>query len=268
MPASWARCLLSGPRNPVSQAQIRVAVLEQEERDEQHEHQAGQDLQEDLAAGQHRARHQRLVLLEVAQHPVGQALRCRACRRWNGGPASHVCSSVPVCAQLVDQGRVVGRGPGHGQRARAGQHGHREQQRAPGGGQGGQPEPAQPGLQRLQQRGEQQRRHARQHHQAQHAGHPEGQVDDDADEQQPPRPARRALQPAGYLRARPGRRPGAALIDALLDGPHPVIWPGRAARRRGRPRCGLAWLSGSRPGDPGGTGTEAVPHASPNHAFM
>ena len=193
------------------------------------------------------------MLLEIGQPPVGQALDAAVpdVERRAGQPGLQL---VPGVRQLADQGRVVGGGPGRGQRARAGQHGHREQHGAPRGGQRGQAGPAQPGLHRLQQRGEQQRGHARQHDQLEHAGHPEGQVERDADEQQPPAPARGALQPAGHLRARRGRPPGAAVsgrgdprgpVDPLVDDPHPVVRPGWAARRCGRPRCGLAWLGGT-----------------------
>jgi hypothetical protein len=52
-----------------------VTVLQQEERDEQHQDQPGQDLEEDPAPAQHRAGHGRLVLLEEGQHPVGQLLK-------------------------------------------------------------------------------------------------------------------------------------------------------------------------------------------------
>ncbi len=177
-----------------------VTVLEQEERDEQHEHQAGQDLQEDLAAGHHGARDQRLVLLEVLQRPVGQALDARVpdVERRPGQRRLQRGHGVP---ELVDQVRVVRRGPGHGQGARPGQDGHRDAAACTRWRPGRAAEPPEPGQQGLQQRGEQQRGHARQHHQAQHAGHPERQVDDDADEQQPPRPARGPLQPAGAPRA-------------------------------------------------------------------
>ena len=161
-----------------------------------------------------------------------------------GQPPLQVVAGV---ADVGDQPLIVGRGPGGGQHHHPGEHRERGEKGAPGGRQGGQAGLPQPLGQRLEQRGEQQRGHARQHHQAQHADHAERHVDQRAEDEQAPRPAGGALQPArdprfGARPAGPVRGPAAA-----AGGRAP---PGAARRHRGavRPRPRPPRLADVRPG--------------------
>ncbi len=116
-------------------------------------------------------------------------------RRAGQGPLNLVRGPL----HLGDEGRVVGADPVGGQRHRAGDQDDRHQQGEPGRGEGGHAGPAQPRRQRLQQRGEQQRGDERQHDKAQLHGHPEGAVDEDGDQDEPPRPGGGLAQDPRHL---------------------------------------------------------------------
>ncbi len=151
-----------------------------------------------------------------------------------GQPPLQVVRGV---TDVVDQRRVVVGRLGDRQGGRPGQHRQRGEHRAPGRRECGQASPPQPVRQRQEQRGEQQRRHARQYHQAQDAGHPERRVQQDAEDQQAPRPARGPLQPAGY----PGLLAGLLVLpfraaQAVISGAFRIAGAAPPLRRPG-PWC-------------------------------
>ena len=188
--AGLERPLARGRAQPADQpGPDLAAVLEQEERDERGQDQAGEHLDEVPASGDDRAGDHRLVLGQVVEQLAGELVEPDPPEpeRRPGQVGLHLVDGPP---DLGRQLRVVRLDPVGDQRPRAGQHGDRGQQGAPGRGQGRQADPLQERLQRLEQGGQQQRGDQRQDDQTERIGDLERQVDDGRHEQQPPRPGR------------------------------------------------------------------------------
>ena len=254
-----------GPQRADQPGPDPLPVLDQEEHDEEHQHQAAEELGGDLAAGDHGALDEGFVLAEVAGNVVQGVLDVAALdvEGRAGEPRLHLRGGVPG---LIDQGGVIGADPVGDQQDDAAEYQGRDQQRAPGRGQAGQPGSAQPGRQRLQQGGEQERRGARHDHDVQHADHAGDQVEGGGEQQQPPRPGGPGLQPArhpvvlgGVLAAVRDVRPGLLRLPSGNRHRRPVqpvrpVRPVRGRRDPNRP---------SRPSQPGQRVTAGLPSPPP-----